>query len=221
MKAKFIAQLLFLGCAFTMQAGRISLVGQTWSDPSNSACLFFWITIMEDRGDSDPSNDYVVAEGIVSSDGCFSEVNPGDGDPLGGSWSSVILSTSDEGGCELFGVEVYDGSGGAVASGTINSCTNKSSPVKLVQVDNGGSQRTFSDTKIYPTNVVDILHVEAIPVQVSNVSLFDITGKEYAIDLTILRETTELDMSDYPKGVYILKFVDLVGGVTPYKVIKI
>ncbi|MFH2142596.1 MAG: T9SS type A sorting domain-containing protein [Bacteroidota bacterium] len=89
----------------------------------------------------------------------------------------------------------------------------------------GNGQLAINNFKIYPNPTTGVITINNEKLEIKNVSVFDIYGKEIFIDKVKSQKSNnksqkyELDLSSLPKGIYLIKLTT-VEGVMVEKVIK-
>jgi hypothetical protein len=76
-----------------------------------------------------------------------------------------------------------------------------------------------SGSKVYPNPVKDFLHVNLDCTEAGSIKVFDATGREMGIEMIKYPGSTQVDMRNYNRGIYIVS-VRFVNGLRSYRIIK-
>ncbi|MEQ9262148.1 MAG: T9SS type A sorting domain-containing protein [Owenweeksia sp.] len=209
--------------SFSLEAKRYALVGGSRVADDDPGCIYYHITILEDGGNNDPNDDYVITEGTVSSDGCF-DIAPGGGDPKNPT-DTKIITTGEDNGITWYKVTVYDDTD-ALGTGFIyeeighgkTSINVKSTTVITVSTE---YPQSIHQIRVYPTQVEDLIHVEYLPSVLTRVTVADLQGKTWNFDVQKMRQTETLDLSGFDAGFYILTLTDYFHDHKTVKLLKL
>jgi hypothetical protein len=91
--------------------------------------------------------------------------------------------------------------------------------VQLNSITTGFNEFMPTGSKVYPNPVKDFLHVNLDGAEAGSIKAFDATGREMGIEMIKYPGSTQLDMRNYNRGIYIVS-VRFVNGLRSYRIIK-